>query len=65
MYFEGDPLIPLCPIVRSIPSTDAIDRLTACYAPEETIPMDTRAYAFDIVLRGRNQTYFENRVEGA
>ncbi len=29
-----------------------------------TLPMDARAYRFDIVLRGRRQTYFENRAEG-
>jgi len=30
----------------------------------ETIPMDARAYRFDIVLRGRRSTVFENRPEG-
>ena len=64
MYFEGDPLIPLCPIVRAIPDAAAIDRLTARYSPEHTIPMDTRAFVFDIVLRGPRQTLFENRMEG-
>jgi protocatechuate 3,4-dioxygenase, beta subunit len=27
-------------------------------------PMDYLAYKFDIVLRGRRQTMFENRMEG-
>jgi len=31
---------------------------------ENTIPMDARAYRFDIVLRGRNATMFENKPEG-
>ncbi len=31
---------------------------------EATIPMDARAYKFDIVLRGRRSTLFENRLEG-
>jgi protocatechuate 3,4-dioxygenase beta subunit len=29
-----------------------------------TIPMDSRAYKFDIVLRGRRSTMFENKLEG-
>ena len=64
MYFEGDPHIPLCPIVRAIPSDKAIDRLIARLDMERTVPMDIRAYRFDIVLRGRNQTPMENRMEG-
>lgn len=64
MYFEGDPLIPLCPIVRTIPDQDAIDRLIAPLDMANTIPMDARAYKFDIVLRGRRSTLFENRMEG-
>ncbi len=31
---------------------------------ENTLPMDTMAYKFDIVLRGRRSTLFENRMEG-
>ncbi|MGJ8546613.1 MAG: protocatechuate 3,4-dioxygenase subunit beta [Sulfitobacter sp.] len=64
MYFEGDPLIRLCPIVATIPSQAAIDALIAPLDMHRTVPMDARAYKFDIVLRGRRQTYFENRVEG-
>jgi protocatechuate 3,4-dioxygenase, beta subunit len=29
-----------------------------------TIPMDARAYKFDIILRGQRSTLFENRLEG-
>ena len=64
MYFEGDPHIALCPIVQSIPSPEAVDRLVARLDMEATVPMDIRAYRFDIVLRGRTQTLFENRMEG-
>jgi len=64
MYFEGDPLIWLCPIVESIPSREAIETLIARLDMENTIPMDARAYRFDIVLRGRNATMFENKPEG-
>jgi protocatechuate 3,4-dioxygenase, beta subunit len=65
MYFEGDPLIPLCPIVGSIPSREGVDTLVAALDMGSTIPMDARAYKFDLVLRGRRQTLFENRMEGA
>jgi protocatechuate 3,4-dioxygenase, beta subunit len=64
LYFEGDPLIPLCPIVQTIPDPDAIDQLTAKLDMNATIPLDTIAYRFDIVLRGRRSTLFENRLEG-
>ncbi|WP_438816410.1 protocatechuate 3,4-dioxygenase subunit beta [Taklimakanibacter lacteus] len=64
MYFEGDPLIWRCPIVRSIPDRRAIEQLIALLDMENTIPMDARAYEFDIVLRGRRSTMFENRLEG-
>lgn len=64
LYFEGDPLIPRCPIVQSLPDADAVDALTAKLDINATIPLDTIAYRFDIVLRGRRSTLFENRLEG-
>lgn len=64
MYFEGDPLIPLCPIVNSIPRPEAVDALIATLDPEAALPMDMLAWRFDITLRGRAQTPFENRAEG-
>lgn len=63
-YFQGDPLIPICPIVKTIPDPDAIEQLTATLDLNATIPLDTVAYKFDIVLRGRRSTLFENRLEG-
>ena len=63
-YFDGDPFIPICPIVQTIPDPDAIDQLTAKLDLNATIPLDTVAYKFDIVLRGRRSTLFENRLEG-
>ena len=65
LYFEGDPLIPLCPIVNTLPDQDAIDRLVARLDMGNQIPYDALAYRFDLVLRGRRQTFFENRPEGA
>ncbi len=64
MYFEGDPLIWKCPIVRTISDENAVRSLIAPLDMENTIPMDAQAYHFDIVLRGRRSTLFENRLEG-
>ena len=64
MYFEGDPLIWLCPIVDTIPSREAVETLIAPLDMDSTIPMDARAYRFDMVLRGRRSTMFENKLEG-
>lgn len=64
LYFEGDPLIPLCPIVNTIPDTAAIERLVARLDLQQQVPFDALAYRFDIVLRGRRQTFFENKKEG-
>lgn len=64
MYFEGDPLIARCPIVQTIPDPAAIDQLIAPLDLNATIPLDSIAYKFDIVLRGRRSTLFENRPEG-
>ncbi|WP_210485824.1 protocatechuate 3,4-dioxygenase subunit beta [Microvirga antarctica] len=64
MYFEGDPMIWQCPIVRTIPDKAAIEQLVAALDRNATLPMDALAYKFDIVLRGRRATMFENRPEG-
>lgn len=62
MYFEGDPLIPHCPIVQGIPSEDAIERLTAALDLNATIPLDSIAYRFDVVLRGRRRSIFQGEA---
>ena len=64
MYFEGDPLLSHCPIVKAIPDQDAIDRLVAPLDLNAAAPLDCLAYKFDIVLRGSRSTLFENRLEG-
>ena len=64
MYFEGDPLIGQCPIIATIPSADAIDRLVARLDMDNTQPFDSIAWRFDIVLRGRKASFFENKPEG-
>ena len=65
MYFEGDPMIWQCPIVGAIPSRAAIETLVAALDRNSSTPMDSLAYKFDIVLRGRRATLFENKPEGA
>jgi protocatechuate 3,4-dioxygenase beta subunit len=64
MYFEGDPLIAKCPIVATIPDPRAVEQLIAPLDMNAAIPLDCLAYKFDIVLRGRRSTSFENRPEG-
>ncbi|MCY4260550.1 MAG: protocatechuate 3,4-dioxygenase subunit beta [Rhodobacteraceae bacterium] len=60
MYFEGDPLIRHCPIVNTIADQATIDDLVARLDLRASLPMDLLAYRFDLTLRGRRQTYFEN-----
>jgi protocatechuate 3,4-dioxygenase beta subunit len=64
MYFEGDPMIWQDPIALSIPDRGAVEQLIARLDRQNTTPMDALAYRFDIVLRGRRSTIFENRMEG-
>jgi protocatechuate 3,4-dioxygenase beta subunit len=65
MYFEGDPLIAGCPIVRSIRDDDAVRRLIAPLDRRAAVAFDALAYRFDIVLRGARATWFEDDVRGA
>ncbi len=64
MYFEGDPLIDHCPIANTIKDRGQLDRLVAPLDLAGSRPMDYLAYQYDIVLRGRRQTRFDNRPEG-
>lgn len=64
MYFEGDPMIWKCPIVDTVPHREGIESLIALLDMENTVPMDARAYKFDMVLRGKRATLFENKLEG-
>ena len=65
MYFEGDPLIATCPIVQTIPSEEQVRGLIALQDPGAFVQLDSRAYRFDIVLRGQRATLFENPVPSA
>ncbi|ANS43050.1 protocatechuate 3,4-dioxygenase subunit beta [Serratia inhibens] len=64
MYFEGDPLIASCPIVRAIKNDDAVRTLIAGLDKTASIQLDSLAYRFDLVLRGHRATLFENRLQG-
>jgi protocatechuate 3,4-dioxygenase beta subunit len=64
LYFEGDPLIRGCPIAASVRDRSHLDRLIAPLDMRSSRPHDFLAYKFDIVLRGRRQTMFENKLEG-
>ncbi|WP_448171260.1 protocatechuate 3,4-dioxygenase subunit beta [Rhizobacter fulvus] len=65
MYFEGDPLIATCPILRIVPSEEQIRGLIALQDTSAFVQLDSRAYRFDIVLRGQRATLFENAVQGS
>lgn len=64
LYFEGDPLIAQCPILQSINNEESVRGLIALLDRSAFIQLDSLAYRFDIVLRGRRATLFENRVQG-
>ena len=64
MYFEGDPLIEFCPMVNSILDKKAKKSLIASLDRTQSNTKQLLAYKFDIILRGSNQTFFENRTEG-
>jgi protocatechuate 3,4-dioxygenase, beta subunit len=59
MYFPGDPLHDLDPILNSVPTVEARSRLIAKYAHDVTEPAWALGFRFDIVLAGREATPFE------
>lgn len=58
MYFPDDPLFAQDPIYNSVPE-DARERMVSTFDLEATRPEWALAFRFDIVLRGREQTPFE------
>jgi len=64
MYFQGDPLLDLCPIAATLKDRSQLDRLVAPLDMAQSKPMDYLSYKFDIVLRGHRQSMFENKPEG-
>jgi protocatechuate 3,4-dioxygenase beta subunit len=63
MYFPKDPLLPLDPIVNSIPDSSARERLVSSFDLSLTEPEWALGYRFDIVLRGRRATPFEESAK--
>ncbi len=59
MYFPGDPLHELDPIMSSIPGDAARKRLIAAYDHSVTEPLWALGYRWDIVIRGGSATPFE------
>lgn len=64
MYFPGDPLHELDPIMGSVPP-EAWPRMTAVYDHQVTEEEWALGYRFDIVLRGPEATPFEPGGSGA
>ena len=62
MYFPNDPLFPHDPIFNSIPDERARKRLISQFDLGLTEPEWALGYRFDIVLRGRDSTPFEERA---
>jgi protocatechuate 3,4-dioxygenase beta subunit len=61
MYFPGDPLMALDPILNGVPDEKARHRLVASYAHDVTRAEWALGYRFDIVLSGSRMTPFEGR----
>ena len=60
MYFPGDPLLPYDPIFNCTADEKARNRLISLFDWETVQPEYALAYKFDIVLRGREETQFED-----
>ena len=60
MYFEGDPLLRYDPIYNSLPDPAASARMVARFDLDLTEPEWALGYRFDVVLRGRGATPFED-----
>ncbi len=56
MYFPGDPLMALDPVLASIPDARGRERLVAAFDLDTTEPEWALGYRWDIVLRGRSAT---------
>lgn len=65
MYFEGDPLIPNCPIIKTVENPEAIKTMIAPMDMNAAVAFDALAYRFDIIVRGARATLFQNTFPGA
>jgi protocatechuate 3,4-dioxygenase, beta subunit len=60
MYFPGDPLFAYDPIFNSVRDPQARERMISAFDMDSTVPEWALAYHFDVVLRGRESTPFED-----
>ncbi len=60
MYFPGDPLFAYDPIFNSVRDPRARERMVSAFDMDSTVPEWALGYRFDIVLRGREPTPFED-----
>jgi protocatechuate 3,4-dioxygenase beta subunit len=60
MYFPGDPLLAYDPILQSISSPAARERLVAAFDLDATQPEWALGYRWDIRLRGPSATPVED-----
>jgi protocatechuate 3,4-dioxygenase beta subunit len=60
MYFPGDPLFAHDPIFNSVRDPAARERMVAGFDLEATVPEWALAFTWDIVLRGPEDTPFED-----
>jgi protocatechuate 3,4-dioxygenase beta subunit len=63
MYFPGDPLFGQDPIFNSVRDDRARERMVSAFDISETIPEWALAFSWDIVLRGRDATVFEDHED--
>jgi protocatechuate 3,4-dioxygenase, beta subunit len=61
MYFPEDPMLEVDPIYNCIPDEHARRRLISHFDWETTEPQELIGYRFDLILRGRDTTPFEDR----
>ena len=61
---DRDPENVMKLLMEIVDDKSAADRLTAKLDLNASRPLESLAYRFDIVLRGRSQTLFENKLQG-
>jgi len=62
MYFPGDPLFEFDPIFNSVRDERARMRMVSSFDLDRTVPDWALAYEWDIILRGRGMTPFEEEI---
>ncbi|MFD5699676.1 protocatechuate 3,4-dioxygenase subunit beta [Streptomyces lasiicapitis] len=60
MYFPGDPLLALDPVLHSVTDEAARARLVAAYDHDLSVPEWSLGYRWDVVLDGPSATLFED-----